>query len=77
MKKKMVKYIGMSAIAFGAVVGSAQAAIDSTAMDAVKADAEAWVTYGVGAAVSMLGLGLAYVGGRWAYRKIKGGISAA
>jgi hypothetical protein len=56
---------------------NSMADVDTTAMDLIKSDAETWISYGVSAAIGMIGLGLGYVGARWAYRKIKGGISAA
>lgn len=78
MFKKFFKFVVMLFVAvLVSVAPKAQAAIDTTAMDAVKVDALAWLTYGVAAAIAIMLGGLAYRGARWAYKKMTGGLSAS
>ncbi|MDF7809695.1 hypothetical protein P4E94_19810 [Pontiellaceae bacterium B12219] len=69
--KRKLLAIGFAAMAATAPV-FAQGEI--TVLDSVVTEAEGYVTYGITAFTSLLGLGLAIVGASWAYKKIKAAI---
>lgn len=71
--KKVLTAVGIGTVA---AANQAQAVIDTTSLDLIKTDAEAWLVYGVAAAVGIMLVGLAYHGAKLAYGKMKGGMKS-
>lgn len=58
------------------IAGSAHAAVDTSALDAVVADCGTWIAYGITSFLTLLGAGLTIVAASWVYKKVKGAIKS-